>query len=185
MANQIAPPTTVQFFIEAPLGQVQRLSAELGAALPQATVINLLAYATRFTQTYQNLFVFATSMAGLALLAGVLLVANSVSLAMFDRRFEIGVLKTMGYNRGHILTTLMVEYSLVALIATAAGLAAVAIFLWIVAQTNPLAGSLLVMPASSAALIGLAYVGLTLLTVLFVTWGPTQVPPLVVLNDRG
>lgn len=66
--------------------------------MPESSVINLVAYATRFIQIYRNLFVLAMAMAGLALLAGILLVANSVSQAMFDRQHEIGVLETVGYS---------------------------------------------------------------------------------------
>jgi putative ABC transport system permease protein len=161
------------------------MAAALGEALPQATVINLLAYAARFIQTYQNLFVLAMAMAGLALLAGILLVANAVSLAMLDRRYEIGVLKTVGYSRSHVLTTLAVEYSSISLISCVVGLLAVRIFLWVVALSNPMAGSLLVLSPLAIVLIVLCGVGLPLLTILGVTWGPTRVSPLLILNDRG
>ncbi|NMB90716.1 MAG: FtsX-like permease family protein [Chloroflexi bacterium] len=184
LLQETAAPQTVQYFLEAPAGQIQATSAALGQALPQATVINLPAYTARFTQNYQDLYIFAVAMASLALLAGVLLVANSVSLAMLDRRYEIGVLKAMGYTRRHVLTTLVVEYTLVGLIASAAGLAVIQILLWGVARANALAGGILQLSPAAAVFIGLAGVGLTLLTVLGVTWGPTHVSPAVVLNDR-
>ena len=182
--TRIAAPDTVTCFVQAPKGKITSTAARLGAALPEATVINLIAYATRYIQAYQNLFVLAMAMAGLALLAGILLVANSVSLAMLDRRYEIGILKAVGYSRQHLLATLAVEYSLVALLACAAGLAAVRIFLWVVSLANSMASSLLVLTPGAAGLIGLCGVGLTLLTVLGVTWGPTRVSPMVVLNER-
>ena len=134
--------------------------------------------------SYVNLFVFAAAMAGLALLAGALLIANSVSLAMLDRRYEIGVLKAMGYARRQVQLVLVVEYILVALIATSAGLLAVQVILWLIGLLNPLAGSLLVIAPEAAAVILLASVGLILLTVLAVTWRPVKVSPVVVLNDR-
>ena len=182
--KSIVQPDSVQIYLQAPVGQVQQTSMRLGQLLAQSTVINLLAYASRYTQTYQNLFVLAVAMAGLALLAGVLLVANSVNLAMLDRRYEIGVLKTIGYTRGHILFTLVVEYSLVALIATCAGLAGVQTALYALGLMNSMAARLLVMPFTSALTIGLVSVGLTLLTVLAVTWKPACVSPIVVLNER-
>jgi putative ABC transport system permease protein len=86
------------------------------------------------TLAYHNLFVLGVAMASLALLAGVLLVANSVSLAMLDRRYEIGVLKAVGYSRGQILFSLVIEYTLLAVVASAAGMAAVRVFLWILAR---------------------------------------------------
>ncbi|RPI21387.1 MAG: FtsX-like permease family protein, partial [Chloroflexota bacterium] len=181
--SRIAAPDTVTVFVQAPKGEAANIAARLGAALPEATVIDLVAYATRYTQTYQNLFMLATAMAGLAFLAGVLLVANSVSLAMLDRRYELGILKAVGYSRLHLLATLAVEYSLMALLACATGLAAVRIFLWVLALANHLAGSLVLTPGA-AGLIGLCGVGLTLITVLGVTWGPTRVSPMAVLNER-
>ena len=177
-------PATALFFLRAAPGQAAQVSEKLGQALPEATVVNLLAYARRFTQTYRNLFVLAVAMAGLALLAGVLLVANSVSLAMLDRRYEIGVLKAVGYARGHVLASLVIEYSLVALIATATGLAGVQALLWVITQTNPAAQGLLVMPALTTAQIAALGVGLVLATLLAVAWGPTQVSPVSVLSDR-
>jgi len=177
-------PDTVQHFLLVPLGQLKDLNRQLSSSLPNLTVVNLLAYASRYTQMYHNLFVLAVAMAGLALLAGVLLVANSVSLAMLDRRYEIGVLKSMGYARRHVLFTLVVEYSLVALIASAAGLGAVQLFLWILGLANPLAAGLIVLRPVSAALILLTGTGLTLLAALGVAWRPTQVSPILILNDR-
>ncbi len=181
----LAPPDTLQYAAKAPAGRLQSVSTALGNTLPHVTVINLVAYAARFTQVYHNLFIFAAAMAGLALLAGILLVANSVSLAMLDRRYEIGVLKAVGYTRSHILLTLVVEYGLIALIASGAGLGIIQVSLWFLAVVDPFSASFFRMPFSSTALIGLFCVGLTLLTVLLVTLEPTRVSPIVVLNDRN
>ncbi len=184
LLEQIAPAETVRFFIEAADGRIAETAASLGRALPDTTVINLVAYAGRLTQTYHNLFVLGLSMASLALLAGVLLVANSVSLAMLDRRYEIGVFKAIGYSRGQVLISLVLEYVLLAVVASAAGLVAVQIFLWVLAIANGLAGNVLILTPAAALLITLAGAGLALLSVMGVTWGPTGVSPAVVLNDR-
>lgn len=184
LSASLAEPEMVQAWLRAPTGQVNRVSAALGSALPDAVVINLPAYAARFTQIFRNLFIFAAALAGLALLAGLLLLANSVSLAMLDRRYEIGVLKSIGYARWQILQTLVVEYGLVALIACGAGLLSMEIALLVGSLLNALAGSLLVMTLPDAGLILLGSVGLTLLVVFGVTWRPMQASPVVVLNDR-
>jgi putative ABC transport system permease protein len=184
LLKQTAHPEAVSFSIHAPDDQVQAVSAALGKALPQATVINLVAYASRMVRQYQNLFIFAVSMAGLALLAGVLLIANSVSVAMLERHYEMGVLKAMGYSRGQVLMPLMVEYGLVGCVAIGAGLAIVKLFLWGLGMAEPLMSHLLVMPFSAAAWIGCTCLGLILATVFLTTWRPTQVSPAVVLNDR-
>ena len=175
---------TVQYFLDVPQAQLRQVSNQLGRELPDATVVDLVAYSARFTQAYHDLFVLAVAMAGLALLAGMVLIANSVSLAMLDRRYEIGVLKAMGYSNRQILTTLLVEYTLVGVIATVLGLASVQVLLWVLNILQNGLGTLLAITPLSAGWIVLAGVGLTLLAVLLVTWRPTQVSPAVVLNDR-
>lgn len=184
LSRSIAPPDQAQFYARVAPARLEQAAEQLGADLPGATVINVEAYLARFSSTYRNVFIFALAMGSLALLAGVLLMANSVSLAMLDRRFEIGVLKAMGYSRGHVLVTLVVEYLLIALVASGAGLALTRGFLWLMARQNTMAAQLLVMTPEVAAAVLLASLALTAATVLAVTWKPTRVSPLVILNDR-
>jgi hypothetical protein len=181
---RLAPADTVQFYAQAPAGQLAALSAAVGRALPQATVINLVAYQGRFTATFHNLFLLAVVMAGLALLAGALLVANSVTLAMLDRRYELGVLKALGYTRAQVLATLALEYVWLAVIATGAGLGGVQVCVWLLGWANPMAAVLVRLDPPAALVIGLAGVGLTLLAVLASAWGPTGAPPARVLFER-
>jgi putative ABC transport system permease protein len=183
--KQITAPEKITSFVNAPEGQVSRMTASLGKALPGATAIDLLAYAARFIQAYRNLFVLAVAMASLAFLAGVVLVANSVSLAMLDRRHEIGVLKTVGYSQAHILLILEVEYGVGAVIACVTGLVTVQVFLWVLSMANHVAGSLLVLTPLSGLLIALFGIGLVILTVLGVTYRPMRVSPSVILNERN
>jgi predicted lysophospholipase L1 biosynthesis ABC-type transport system permease subunit len=184
LSQRLAPPDSVQLDLDTAPSEAAALTAQLGQALPQATVVDQVAYAARFVAVYRNLFILAVAMSGLALLAGALLVANTVSLAMLERRYEIGVLKAIGYTRGHLLASLSLEYGLVAAIATGAALVGVRGMLWVMGRANPLAGRLLVLSPDMAALVGLAGVGLILLTVALATWGPTGVSPAIVLNDR-
>jgi putative ABC transport system permease protein len=183
--TRFAPPDSLTYFIQVPPNQVSRSAAALGAALPQATVVDLFTYAGRFMQSYQNLYLLAIVMAGLALLAGLLLVANSVSLAMLERHYEIGILKTVGYARRQILGIFAVEYGLVGLLATGAGLLVVEGLLAVVAIASHQAIALLLLSLPSLALVAVCSLGLTLLTVLGVTWNPTRVSPAIVLNNWG
>jgi putative ABC transport system permease protein len=183
--TRVARPDSLTFFVQVPSGQLSRAEAVLGAALPQATVVNLEVYAGRFMESYQNLYVLPMAMAGLALVAGFLLVANAVSLAMLDRRYEIGILKTVGYSRRQILSIFAVEYGLVGLLATGAGVLLVQALLAALAVVNHQPAYVLLLNLPSMALIAFCGVGLTLLTVLGVTWEPTRVSPVVVLNERA
>lgn len=177
----LAPAQTITLFAD-PAGPRRETVAALGEALPQAIVIDNIAYINRYSQQYSNLYAFALAMAGLALLAGVLLVGNAVTLAMLNRRYEIGVLKAVGYTRRHVLTAVALEYSLVAVIAALLGLIAVQIALQVLQMINDQAGSLLRLDWRSALFIFGLSVGLTLLTALAGAWKPTRVTPLVALN---
>jgi putative ABC transport system permease protein len=183
--TQVAQPDSLTFFVQVPPEQVSRAAAGLGATLPGATVVNLAAYASRFMGSYKNMYLLAIAMAGLALLAGILLVANSVSLAMLDRRYEIGILKTSGYSRRQILSIFAVEYGLAGLLATSAGVLFVQGLLVLLTLANRLALSIFLLTSPYQALILLCGTGLTLLTVLSVTWAPTRLPPALMLNERN
>ena len=180
--TKVAQPDALTYFVQVAPGQVSQAAQALGAELPQATVVNLVMYAARFMQSYQNLYILAIAMAGMALLAGILLVSNSISLAMLDRRYEMGILKAVGYSRRQILSIFAVEYGLVSLLATGAGVLVIQGLLagLAIAAHLPVIITLLGLPA--LALIAGCGIGLTLLTVLGVTWGPTRVSPVVVLN---
>ncbi len=183
--NRIARPDSLTFYVQVAGNRLDRVTSALGAALPQATVLNLVTYAARFMQGYRNIFVLALTMAGLALLAGFLLVANSVSLAMLDRRYEIGILKTVGYSRRPILSIFAVEYGLVGLLATGTGVLVIQALLGVMAIANHVAATVLQLNLLSIALIAFCGIGLTLFIVLGVTWNPTRVSPVVVLNERN
>lgn len=183
--TQVTRPDSLTFFVQFAPSHVGSAAAALATALPQATVVDLIAYAGRFMQSYQKLYALPIVMAGLALLAGILLVANSVSLAMLDRRYEIGILKTVGYTRRQILTLFAVEYGLVGLLATGAGVLLVQGLLAVLAIANHVAVSVLLLNFQSLAIIAFCGVGLSLLTVVGVTWEPTRVSPVAVLNERN
>ena len=72
---------------------------------------------------------------------------------------------------------------MVGLLATAAGLLAMEGLLALLAIAAHQAAVLLLLNFPSLALIALCGVGLTLLTVLGVTWNPTLLPPVLILND--
>jgi putative ABC transport system permease protein len=180
-SRKIVAPETLRVYAEADANKIAAVSTTLHGV----TVIDLAAYAARFTQAYYNLFVLAVAMAGLALLAGLLLIANAVSLAMVDRQYEIGVLKTIGYTRRHLWLMFAVEYGLVALIASAAGVAVVQAALFVIGLANGLAARLLTMNLGDVGIIVAATLLLTLGTVLAVSWEPMRRSPVFILNDRA
>jgi ABC-type antimicrobial peptide transport system permease subunit len=181
--TSVARPDSITYFARFAPNRLSQASAALATSLPQATVVNLVDYAARFMQSYRSLYFLPIILAGLALLAGILLVANAVSLAMLDRRYEIGVLKAIGYSRRQVLTIFAVEFGLVGLLATAAGVLFIQFLLAMLALSNRLSATLLLLSLPSLALVFLCGVGLTLLTVLWVAWAPTRVSPMVTFSS--
>lgn len=138
-----------------------------------------------FRGTFRNLSTSAMGMAGLALVAGGVLIANAVSLAMIERQYEIGVLKAMGYSRNQVLRTVLFEYGLGGTLASVLGLLRVVAFTVILTMVQEVTeGMLAIDPLSSLLIVDVA-VGLTLVAALVTDWRPTTVRPLVMLNAQG
>ncbi len=95
LLKSLGEPQSLLLFARFPASQLASTAEKLGIALPQAIVLYYLAFFERFVATYHNLFIFALAMASLSLLAGILLIANAVSLALIHRRYELGVLKAV------------------------------------------------------------------------------------------
>jgi putative ABC transport system permease protein len=170
---------------EVPSARLESAAQQVGAALPQAAVISAADLNNSFNATFRNLFVFAAAMAGLALAAGAVLIANAVSLAMIERRYEIGVMKAVGYTRNQVLRTILFEYGLIAGIASLLGLAGVGAFIYVLSFIQEQTADLLLLsPGLGGLILGLS-VGLTLLAALAAAWGPTSIQPVVVLNEQG
>lgn len=184
LGQKLGTASNSQFFLTLNPAELSGTLTRLGKALPQTTLLSMPEFQARFVRQYQNLFAMVAAMAGLSILAGLLLVANSVSLAMLDRRFEIGVLKSIGYSRWQILISQVVEYTLMSVVVTISALLLIWGMLALAGMFNDMLGSMLTLKLSTAGVIALIGIGFTALTVLWATWKPCNVSPVFVLNDR-
>ncbi|HML21427.1 MAG TPA: FtsX-like permease family protein [Aggregatilinea sp.] len=153
----------------------------LQEALPDAMVITAADIRAVIQQMLTNLFVFAITVAGLALVAGAILIANSVGLSMIERRREIGVFKAVGYSSNHVLRAFLLEHTLLGVLASGLGMLAVEIAARILDGAEGVDISLDPLPA--LAIMGIA-TGIAVASALAVAWRPTRVRPLVVLRDE-
>jgi ABC-type antimicrobial peptide transport system permease subunit len=152
----------------------------LGKIVPNATVQNLADIGTYFSQQLNSLLDILVALASLSMIAGIIIIANAVALAMLERRRELGILKSVGYTSGTVLSEVMIENGVIGAVG-----AFLAMLLATVAVT--LLGSLLFnLTLSMSALIAIGLIGgsalLAMCTAALVAWGSVRVRPLEVLR---
>lgn len=162
---------------------LDRVTERLSAAVPDALVVSRRDQSAFINMAYRSLFRFVVGVSALALLAGCVLVANAVGLALIERRREIGVLKAIGYARRHLMATILLEYGLLGLVAGISGLIATRLtVIWVNARFA--LARLTMGPADSASLLAMA-VALAISIAAALAWAPVRAMPLDVLRGRG
>lgn len=152
----------------------------LEGAVPNAVVFDLTDYAALITDFLGNLVVLLLAIASLALFAGVVIIGNTVALAMVERRREIGVLKAVGYSSRSVLAHVMVENGIVGGLGALTGMAAVTLVTWLLGRF--LLGSDLAVSTPVVAVIVVGTVALVAATAALVAWQAVRVRPLEVLR---
>ncbi len=174
--------TAVTLIADAPSDQLPSLSEALGRALPTTTVISLADANDAIQRIFRDLLTLAITVAGLALVAGAILIANAVGLAMVERRREVGILKAVGFSSGQVLETVLLEQGLLGVIGGALGMVGVAIAIGMIDQLQPQAQ--LTFDLSQAALLTVVTTAFAMIAALLVAWQPTHVRPLTVLREE-
>src|SRR5205807_7809640 len=152
----------------------------LGQIVPNATVQNMADIGAYFAQQLSSLMEILVAIASLSMLAGIIIIANAVALAMLERRRELGILKSVGYTSGTVLSEVMIENGVVGAVGAlmAMLLATGAIIL--------LGNMFFNLAFSVSPLIVISLVGgsalFAMLTAAIVAWGSVRVRPLEVLR---
>lgn len=137
-----------------------------------------------FNQIIDQITAFPILLAMLSLIAGGVLIANNVALAVLERRTEMGVMKSLGADSSRVFQIITWETNIVAFLGAVLGftLASVlASFLIGVFGTADNPAVLSISPAITIGLLALA-VGLSLLATFGSAWGASREKPLVVLR---
>jgi predicted lysophospholipase L1 biosynthesis ABC-type transport system permease subunit len=92
----------------------------LRKSISSALVLDLSSF-LEFTQIVDKLALFPEIIGGLVLFAGAIIIANTVALAMLERRREIGIMKAVGAKRRTILQFLLVENAIVGFVGAGVG----------------------------------------------------------------
>jgi putative ABC transport system permease protein len=182
MQGAQVPDSAITMTISVPAASADGVTDELASTLPNALVFTDRDVNDFIIGVYRGLFAFAVALAGLAVIMGLVLLANVISLAMQERRREHAVLKAIGYSRMAVMRLVLVEQTLIGVVAGGTGLAAVVVVREVVNAMEPRAHFTLPAGAMIALLVGCGL--LTTLAAAFVAGSALRTRPLVVLRGE-
>jgi putative ABC transport system permease protein len=100
------------------------------------------AFAASFVAMAGNLALLLNGIGVAVTFTILLVVANTMSIAVRERRKEIGVLKTLGFTSGRVMGLVVAESLLIALLGGAVGVLGSNGIMWVVTHTPGLRGTL-------------------------------------------
>lgn len=129
-----------------------------------------------------KLTAFPTLVAGLALLTGGIVIANSVALSTMERRREIGIMKAIGLQRERVLGMLLLENALTGFIGglIGVGIGVVMLLALFIGVFNGELGT--GVPLDTAFLLMALCIGISLMASVLTVWGASGEKPLNVLR---
>ena len=182
---QVAPPTkstySARFQVQFAEGEVETAVRQLRRQLPGVIVLNISALiGDAFSRVINQYALFPIALAALSLFAGAAIIANSVGLAVLERRREMGVMKAVGAKSRRVLWLMLLENGLVGLVGGGIGIGLA------VAGTLVFSQWAFNQPAhlnwlTIAGLLALA-VAISLGATLVSAWGAVREKPLVELR---
>src|SRR5437763_16385634 len=181
LASQLGGSQTLEVFsLRVDPNQVPALKKHLNIAVPTAFILRVVDIDTLVNQVLNNLIIMLTTLASLAMVAGLIIIANAVALAMLERRREIGILKSVGHTSRSILSTVLIENGLVGLLGSLVAMllvggATTALSKFVFHVDLGIGTPLVALIIGSTSLI-------TMFMALIVAWGPGIERPLDVLR---
>ncbi len=168
------------FYLKINPNQLSKAVDTIGNTVPNAFVLNLANIGDIIDELLNDVLLTLTTIASLSLLAGVIIIANAVALAMLERRRELGILKSVGYTSGSILSEVLIENGLIG--ATGALMA----MLLVTLATNLLGTFVFKSNFGVSSIIVITLIAgsavLAMITATLVAWGSVRVRPLEVLR---
>lgn len=153
---------------------LKELSEQPGLFVLEVKLLNQL-----LTGIFEKLTALPMIVAILALFASGVIIANTVSLAVLERRRQIGIMKAVGLRSGQVLRMLLLESGLVGLaggvIGTGLGAAGI-VFMGVLSESP---GSF---PLGTLILLVLLAVAISLGAALLTAWPAAREKPLIVLR---
>ena len=182
LVRELAPVSGVDtiFYMKVDPAQVNHAEDALGRIVPNATVQDLASAATSFTQQLNSVMDMLVAIASLSVIAAIIIIANAVALAMLERKRELGILKSVGYTSGTVLSEVLIENGIVgvvgAFIATLLASGGVVLLGKLVFNSATSIEPVVVLSLVSGS------AALATLTAILVAWRAAHVRPLTVLR---
>ena len=183
LVHELTPansPVSNVFYMKVASAQMNQAEDKLGQIAPNATVQDLASSTASFGQQLNSILYMLVAIASLSVIAAVIIIANTVALAMLERKRELGILKAVGYTSRAVLSEVLIENGLIGAIGAfvAALLATLGVTLLGKLVFNlPLTISPLIIVSLIAGSTALA-----ILTATLVAWNSVRVRPLEVLR---
>jgi ABC-type antimicrobial peptide transport system permease subunit len=173
-----AVPRPTPYILDLEDDQIQPALREL-STIPQVFALEVSLINSILTSLFEKLTALPLVVAILALFAAGVIIANSVSLAVLERRRQIGVMKAIGLQSRQVLRLLLLENGLVGLAGGVVGCGIGATLILAMGVLSESPGSF---PwGTLVALVALA-VAIALAATLLTAWGASRERPLIVLR---
>ncbi|MDQ6921551.1 MAG: FtsX-like permease family protein, partial [Candidatus Dormibacteraeota bacterium] len=152
----------------------------LDSQAPAALVVDITDLGAIVDRILRNLLVLLTALASLALLAGGIIIANAVALAMLERRREIGIMKSLGFASRALLAQVLFENALLGALSGSAAVVVVSLATALLGRFVFQTSLGVDLPLSIGIVAGSGLLAAAVAGV--VAWAPTRVRPLEVLR---
>jgi ABC-type antimicrobial peptide transport system permease subunit len=154
--------------------------ATIQQAVPNVIAYNFADFADQYAALLNNLITVLITVTSLAMLASVIIIANSVALAMLERRRELGILKAVGQTSRSLLGEVAIENGVVGF--TGALLALVMVVVMAILLGSFVFNLTVVIPTATVLEIMAVTVAICIAVAGLVAWQATRVRPVEVLR---
>jgi len=174
-------PYTI-FAVRLPLATQSQELRTIMQAVPGVITLGDAATLNDINTILNNIVAVIEAVASLAMFAGLVLIANTVALALLERRRELGILKAIGHTSRGILGMVLAEQGVLAMIGAYSALLVVSVAAAVLTQmtfhsTVGTSGSVPMTLALAAATAALC-----MLVAGSVAWRATRIRPIEVLR---
>jgi putative ABC transport system permease protein len=118
-----SPGSRSVLYLQFRTGTQSAAASAINRDLPQVYALDIAALEPLIDRILDKATVFPVVLAAMSLFAGAVIIANTVALAVLERRREIGVMKALGAKGGTVLRLLLLESGIVGLMGGAMGMA--------------------------------------------------------------